>query len=104
MLQLVQLVSVIIILFTAVEKRNTVRCSYRIIKCRNFSRYNPVNLRNDVRDIDWTPVSENNSDVNSALSYFTSKLKDVFDTHAPLIEKRIKGKPCGWMNENIMQE
>ena len=86
------------------RKMNTARFSHRTIKCRNFSKYNPVNLRKDVRDIEWTPIYENNTDVNSALSYLTSKLKDVFDTHAPLIEKQIKGKPCNWMNENIKKE
>ena len=83
------------------RKINTTKFSFRTIKCRNYCRYNSANLRNDVRDVDWTPVYNNNIDVNSAVTYLTTKLKDIFDWHAPLIEKRIKGKPSDWINDNI---
>ena len=86
------------------RKINTTKFAFRIIQCRNYCRYNPVNLRNDVRDIDWTPVYENNTDVNSAVTYLTTELREIFNRHAPLIEKRIRGKPSDWIDDNIKKE
>ena len=81
------------------RKINTAKFRHRTIKCRNFRNYNPTRLRDDVKNINWNPIYDNNTDVNSALTYFTSELKSVFDAHAPITEKRIKGKPCDWMKQ-----
>ena len=32
------------------------------------------------------------------MQYFTSSLQLVFETHAPHIEKRVKGRPCPWLD------
>ena len=58
----------------------------------------------DVRNITWTPVHENTNDINEALSYLTKYLKKLFDKHAPLIEKRVKGKPYNWIDQNIKKK
>ena len=86
------------------RKINSAKFPHRIIKCRNYSRYNPVDLKNDVRNVDWTPVHENTNNVNAAVFYLTNSLKTLFDKHAPFIEKRVKGKPCNWMDDNIKKE
>ncbi len=67
---------------------------HRTIKCRNYANYNLVNLVNDAQNINWSRILENNSDVNAAVNYLTAQLKTLFDSHAPIVEKRVKGKPC----------
>ena len=38
------------------------------------------------------------NDVSASLQFFCSKLKAVFDDHAPFVEKRIKGKKSPWLS------
>ena len=83
------------------RKINSTKYHYRTIKCRNYRRYNQASLRSDVQNIDWEPIYQNTSDVNSAVSYLTENLQRIFDKHAPLIEKRVKGRPCQWINDDI---
>ena len=44
------------------------------------------------------------TDVNFAVNYLSEKLKQLFDTHAPLIQKRVKGKLCVWLDESIKRD
>ena len=46
----------------------------------------------------------NTNDVNKAVSYLQNALTVLFDKHAPLIEKRVRGQPCGWLDDNIKHE
>ena len=54
-----------------IRKINTQNYPYRTIKCRNYANYNPVNLLNDVKNINRLPIFETSTDVNSAVLYFT---------------------------------
>ena len=54
----------------------------------------------DISKIDWQPVYQAN-DVNIATNYFNSKLRKIFDTHAPIIEKRTERRPCKWLSKDI---
>lgn len=63
------------------------------IKCRNLTNSDPEKMCKDINDIDWQPVYQA-TDVNNAVDYFNNKLRKVFDEHAPMLEKRIKGRPC----------
>ena len=60
-------------------------------------------MKKDVRNASWDSVY-NSTNVNTALENFNSILKDIFDKHAPLIEKRIKGKSCPWLNDAIKKQ
>ena len=86
------------------RKINSFKYSYRTIKCRDYRTYNSANLRNDVKSIDWLPVYNNVSDPNKAADYLSTELKNTFDRHAPLVDKRVKGKPWEWLNDNIKSE
>ena len=55
---------------------------------------------NEMNEADWKPLFESN-DVNYALSYFTNIVSVIFDKHAPPMTKRIRGKKCQWMNNDI---
>lgn len=74
-----------------VRKLNFQKFESRTIKCRNYANYNPTNLNDEISTIDWQPVYQETC-VSVALEYFNRTLKSVFDHHAPVIEKRVRGK------------
>ena len=54
--------------------------------------YNADKLRQDLITTNWSSV-------------YNTRNVSIFQTHAPLINKRIKGRPCPWLNpalKNIM--
>ena len=75
----------------------------RTIKCRDYVNYDPEKLHDDVRNINWQSVYQS-TNVNRALEYFTEKLREVFDRHAPIIKKRVKGRKCNWLNRDIKSQ
>ena len=87
----------------AVRKINNFKHPSRTIKCRNYAKYDHRKFRNDVSEIDWSPVY-NSNDVNVAVTHFNSALCKAIDTHATLIEKRVKGRECKWLNAEIKRE
>lgn len=85
------------------RKINTQKYLARVIKCRDYSNYNPELLVNDIRQIDWSYVY-NSNEVNKSVEYLSTQLKNAFDKHAPLIEKRVQGKPCPWIDEPLKRQ
>ena len=79
------------------RKINNICYNPKTIKCRNYTNYSPEELKSDVAKIDWSPVYDVTG-VDLAVQYFTSSLQLVFETHAPHIEKRVKGRPCPWLD------
>ena len=79
------------------RKINNICYNPKTIKCRNYTNYSPEELKSDVAKIDWSPVYDA-TDVDLAVQYFTSSLQLVFETHAPHIEKRVRGRPCPWLD------
>ena len=95
---------------TSLSDHELVYCTWKInaekyplhtIKCRNYVNYDQTNLINDARVINWEPVYRS-TDVNFAVNY--SKNWNIFLTHAPLIQKCVKGKPCEWLDESIKRD
>ena len=82
------------------RKLNSKKFLPKTIKCRNYARYDVNNLLNDVSKIDWQPLYEIDN-VSTALDYFTNSLRYIFDIHAPIIQKRVKGKGCPWMTTEL---
>ena len=83
-----------------IRKLNTQRYEPKTIKARNYSNYDAAKMKEDVSKIDWGPIYQTR-DVSSALLYFCNQLKTVFNEHAPFVEKRVKGKNCPWLNQNV---
>ena len=50
-------------------------------------------MNEEFKQVNWSPVLTA-PDVNIAVDIFNTIVKDIFDKHAPIIEKRIKGRPC----------
>ena len=85
------------------RKMNSQKYPMRSIKCRNYRSYDPAQLLIDANEIDWSPIYTSNN-VNNTVSFFQTSLKTLFDKHAPYVEKRVRGQPCSWLNENVKTE
>ena len=83
-----------------VRKLNHQTFDHKTIHCRNYSKYNHNNLRQDLLTQSWDRFYEI-EDVNTALEYFTSVLIRLFDKHAPPIQKKVKGQPCPWLPNDL---
>ena len=67
-------------------KINLWKMSFRIITCRDYSKYNHTVLACNIENYDWNPVyTETN--VNIALDYMEQGLTSIIDRHAPKITK-----------------
>ena len=75
----------------AFRKINNAKFPTRTVKCRNYKNYDKKLLVNEVSLIDWMPVYKA-ADINVALKYFNHKLKNLFDKHASILEKRVKSR------------
>ena len=79
------------------RKINNICYNPKTIKCRNYTNYSPEELKSDVAKFDWSPLYDA-ANVDLAMHYFISSLQLVFETHAPHIEKRVKRRPCLWLD------
>ena len=74
-----------------VRKINHRKMSFRIITCRDYSKYNHTVLARDIENYDWDPVyTETN--VNIAVDYMEQGLTSIIDRHAHKVTKRVKGR------------
>ena len=55
---------------------------------------------NELKNVSWAPIYET-TNVYSALEYFNTTLKRIFDKHAPPTKKRVKGRQCSWLSKEI---
>ena len=60
-------------------------------------------MNEDLRQADWNLVYEQN-DPNKAWEMFKVLTSNIFNRHAPLITKRINGRPCPWLTSNVRAE
>ena len=86
-----------------IRKINSLKFNHRTIKCRSYSNYDKKKLKLDLCKIDWNPLYRI-TDVNKALNLFVLNVKSLFDIHAPLLEKRVKGNPSEWLNVELKEE
>ena len=86
-----------------VRKIYTIKYDPETNECRDCKHYNHIDLCNDIKNLDWKPIEEA-SDVNKALKYFTTKVSKVFDRHAPIIQKNVKGRQCKWLTRKLKKE
>lgn len=82
------------------RKLNHQKFSPKTIKCRDYKSYDPYAMNLEFDSVNWLPVLTA-PDVNIALNIFNVIVKGIFDRHAPIIEKRIKGRPCPWIDQEL---
>ena len=83
-----------------IRKLNCKKYKSRTITVRNYKQYDPVKLRNDVKNVHWDELYKC-KDAEAASKVFTNLLKSVFDTHAPFTSKIVKGKPAPWLKKDL---
>ncbi|MEM6812713.1 MAG: reverse transcriptase family protein, partial [Pseudomonadota bacterium] len=74
-----------------------------LIRCRDYSKYNPEDLRNDLRETNFDAVFSD-SNPNTAWNNFQSILRTTFDRHAPFISKKVKTEKSAWLNRELKQQ
>ena len=67
-------------LIGCVRKLNNKRINPRTIKCRNYSKYDPKNLKKDLNEEIFYPLY-NINDVNTACSFLHNILATQFEKH-----------------------
>ena len=83
-----------------VRKLNSFYFSPKTIHCRNYRKYNKELMINEINETDWEQLYACD-DVNIALTWFTKTVSYIFNKHAPSMTKKIRGKKCEWMNNEI---
>ena len=98
--QNISAVDVVHDMVACIRKINHQRYNPRMIKCRDYKNYDHNELCADMINTDWQPLYEI-LDVNKALDYLNNILGETFSKHAPLIEKRVKGRKCEWLTSEL---
>ena len=82
------------------RKINNTKYKPRSIKCRNYKNYNPELAMQELRNSKWKDFYECD-DVTTAWNFLRDGLLKTINTHAPLIDKRVSGKPCEWLTCDV---
>lgn len=85
------------------RKLNNKKFAVKTLKCRNYSNYDPASMNDDFSRVNWLPVLTARN-VNDAVNIFNDIVRNIFDKHAPFINKRVKGRPCPWLDNNLKQK
>ena len=83
-----------------IRKQNHLKFKNRTLKSRNYKNYDPNVVCNELSQCNWDTFY-NCTDVNSAWGVMKSFLLTIIDRHAPFSERKIKGKPCPWMTNEL---
>ena len=89
-------------LIGCVRKINHQKFPGRTITCRDYRNYDPENLTRHLNEADWEPFYKS-CNVNDALRHMTDILTTAFSAVAPMIKKRVKGKPTPWLTSEIKE-
>ena len=85
-----------------VRKINSTKFKSRLIKCRDYRKYNPNEMTDDLRKQNWYPVP-NSSNVKEAWNKMKNIVLEVFDKHAPRILKKVRGKIAPWLTDDVKE-
>ena len=86
-----------------VRKINFQRFPAKLKSHRDYKKYDVNEFRKDVKSINWQHLYST-SNVNLAWKSFKSLLLEKIDKHAPMISKRIQGRNCPWLSEELKRE
>ena len=75
----------------------------RIITCRNFAHYDQKLFCEELESTNFNQVFAS-SCVNTAWSLLKNILQQCIDKHAPLLEKKVKGRLCPWLTQELKRE
>ena len=85
----------------SVRKINNFKEQPRVpIKCRNYAKYDPTIFYSDLKKISRDAVLCS-TNVEEAWSLWKCNFKAECDKHAPLIDKKVRGRNCPWLTLEI---
>ena len=70
-----------------------------VIKCRNYAKYDPTIFCIDLKKVPWDTVLSS-TNVDEAWSLWKYNFTAECDKHAPLIEKKVRGRNNNNNNNN----
>jgi hypothetical protein len=85
-----------------IRKKNYQKFNPRVTTSRTYKNYNPLKMNEDFSKVDWKDVY-NESDVNKAVELFNTILLTIFNKHAPVIKKTVRGQRSDWINHEIKE-
>ena len=87
-------------MIVAVRKTNANKQPPRPIKCRSYANYNKTAFCNDLLTVPWDDVLKK-EDVNDAWKLWEKLFVDKCETHAPLVNKKVRGQCCPWLTSDL---
>ena len=86
----------------SLRKINNLKEQPRVIKCRNYAKYDPTIVCSDLKKVPWDTVLSS-TNVDEAWSWWKYKFMAECDKHAPLNDKTVRGRNCPWLTLEIKQ-
>ena len=80
--------------------RTSLKYRQRTIITRNFANYSQDDYFVDMNSAPWTQVFRQNN-VNDAWQQMKTIMLNIMNKHAPLAQRRIKGRSCPWLNRHF---
>ena len=71
-----------------------------MIKCRDYKNYDQTTVSAELSVVNWDNVYDT-PDPDIAWNNLQQILSETINRHAPLINKRVKGKPAPWLNADV---
>ena len=87
-------------LIGCVRKMHHIKYEPKIIKCRNYTNYNPDAFCDDIRNHDFTNLYQS-SCPNTTWSLLKSTLHSAINKHAPQMTKKVKSR---WLDQPLKKE
>ncbi len=72
----------------------------KFIRARNYKHFDTDLFKCDIRHVPWD-IIEMENDAEFAWNFFKDMFMSVADRHAPIIEKRVRGKSLPWITHYI---
>lgn len=83
-----------------VRKANYLKHQRKVIFARNFRNYDKDKMLKELHEVNWSFLYAIKN-VNDVWILIKEKLKNVFDKHVPVHEKRIQSRNCPWLTHDI---
>ena len=82
---------------------NCLKFKPRKINIRSCTNYNVSQFKTDLRETPWETLIDED-DVQSSWNSFKQTLTNVINQHAPLIEKKVRGRDCPWLTHEMKEK
>ena len=83
-----------------VRKLHNIKFKPRTITCRNYKQYNIASFKSEVSNLSFPDYSKF-TNINEAWGNWKTKFLSAVDKHAPLINKRVRGRETPWITSKI---